>query len=118
MYVFQISLHPIPILIKIVSDEEARALGLPTIGFACREAKTQTTFDCDEVHLAGNNFGDETPAFLQFCDGLVRVGGTVPELKQYNDFQGPKWQFDLAHDTVSSRDVSDKSATADAAKDR
>jgi hypothetical protein len=56
--------------VPLVAYREAVAMGLPTIGFAPQCAKQCRTFDCDEVHLVGVEWGDESAAFLSFIDGL------------------------------------------------
>jgi len=56
--------------ISLLAYEEAKAVGIPTIGFAPKEARQFDTFNCDEVHLVGNQWGEETKAFLSFIDGL------------------------------------------------
>jgi hypothetical protein len=61
--------------IPLIAYQEAKRLNLVTVGFACQAAKKEKTFDCDEVHIVGNDWGDESASFLSFCDGLVQIGG-------------------------------------------
>lgn len=49
--------------------------GLKTMGIACSKAKDYECFPCDRVHIIGDNWGDESEAFLASIDYLVRIGG-------------------------------------------
>ncbi len=46
-----------------------------TRGVACEKANEYPCFDCDEVDIVGENWGDESDAFLKSIDVLVRIGG-------------------------------------------
>ena len=53
-----------------------------------------------KVHLVGSEWGDETQAFLTFIDGLVQIGGSIAEARNYAAFKGPKWRFLVNTDTA------------------
>lgn len=55
---------------KIASDHF-----LKTMGIACSKAKDYDCYPCDRVHIIGNNWGDESEAFLASIDYLIRIGG-------------------------------------------
>lgn len=113
--------------IPLIAYQEAKRLNIVTVGFACAAgfkeliflifesfilicyvAKNEKTFDCDEVHIVGKQWGDETSAFLSFIDGLVKIGGGIAEAKQFVDFKGAKWQFDLENGAAREADSTTK----------
>lgn len=53
----------------------ANAEGYKTIGIACKKAVKYDCFPCDQVHLIGEEWGDESETFLAAIDVLIRVGG-------------------------------------------
>jgi hypothetical protein len=62
--------------------EYAKEFGYKTIGVACSKAAQYECFPCDRVHLIGDNWGDESGAFLASIDVLVRIGGGVQSKKE------------------------------------
>lgn len=46
-----------------------------TVGIACAKAKEFELFPCDEILIIGENWGNESPAFLERCDTFIRIGG-------------------------------------------
>lgn len=55
--------------------EYAKEFGYKTIGIACSKATEYECFPCNRVHIIGNNWGDESEAFLASIDVLIRIGG-------------------------------------------
>ncbi len=83
--------------VALVAFNEARRLGLPTVGFGNKLTKQDDSrkLDCDEVYVVGRNAGDETLAFLTFIDGLALMGGSsLADRRTFDEFRGPK--FDLS----------------------
>ena len=76
-----------------IAYEEAIKLGLRTVGIACKQAEQYECFPCDEVILVGDNWGDESRAFLASIDVLLRVGGGKQSVAEYEAFTGPKQYF-------------------------
>ena len=88
--------------VSLVAFREARAQSLPTVGFACREAKQSDAdkFDCDEVYVVGRQPGDELSSFVQFVDGLVLIGGGIREKHLFSEFTGAKWKFSIGQGDI------------------
>jgi len=61
--------------IPALAYREAVRRGWKTVGIACSKAKEYKCFPCNEVIIAGSEWGDESPVFLKTIDVLVRVGG-------------------------------------------
>jgi hypothetical protein len=53
----------------------AKERKIPTMGIACAKANQYDCFPCDRVHIIGNEWGDESEAFLASIDVLIRIGG-------------------------------------------
>jgi hypothetical protein len=62
--------------------EYAKKLGYKTMGIACSKAVEYECFPCDRVHIVGDNWGDESKAFLASIDVLVRIGGGAQSKKE------------------------------------
>lgn len=60
----------------------AKCRGMKTVGIACSKAKNYDCFACDEVKIVGDNWGDESEAFLNDIDVLVKVGGGKQSLSE------------------------------------
>lgn len=60
-----------------IAYELASKLGFVTIGFSAEQALTVKSgvYAVDKVILVGKHFGDESEAFVQYIDALIRVGG-------------------------------------------
>lgn len=61
--------------VPAIAYETASEYNWITVGIACPKANDYTCFPCDETVIIGENWGDESPAFLEKCDVFVRVGG-------------------------------------------
>ena len=55
--------------------QEADRRGWKTIGIACSKAQDYPCYPCDEAHIVGAEWGDESSLFLDSIDMLIRVGG-------------------------------------------
>lgn len=58
-----------------------------TVGFACEKAKDFLQFPVDEKHIIGKNWGDESEAFLQYIDGLIRIGNGDQSIRECEEFK-------------------------------
>ena len=60
-----------------VAYELAEKYGFITIGFSAEQALRVRSgvYDVDKRILVGKRFGDESEAFVQYIDALIRVGG-------------------------------------------
>jgi hypothetical protein len=53
----------------------AQAHNFRTMGIACVKAKDYECFPCERVFIVGQEWGDESEAFLAAIDILIRIGG-------------------------------------------
>jgi len=61
--------------IPALAYEEAVRRGWGTAGIACKKAEEYELFDCDDVRLIGEEWGDESETFLNDISVLVKIGG-------------------------------------------
>lgn len=62
---------------------EAKRRGWRTAGIGCKKAYDFEWFPTDEEPIiVGENWGDESPAFVNSIDALVRIGGGKQSLKE------------------------------------
>jgi hypothetical protein len=57
-----------------IGYEFAQKHYIATMGIACSKAQEYDCFPCDRVHIVGNEWGDESEAFLASIDILIRIG--------------------------------------------
>lgn len=69
---------------------------LKTVGIACKLAKEYDCFPVDEEIIVGDNWGDESETFLNYIEALIKVGGGKQSETEYEKFNGPKLEFELA----------------------
>lgn len=84
--------------IPALAYREAKKRGWKTIGVACEKAKEHFLFDCDEVHIVGKEWGDESKVFLSKIDYFVKIGGgkqSQSEKEQAHRMHIPVYVFDL-----------------------
>ena len=62
--------------------EEAASRDWYTVGIACKQANEYECFDVDEVHIVGDEWGDESGAFLSYIDVILRFGGGKQSLEE------------------------------------
>ena len=60
-----------------IAYEIANQMNMLTVGFSAQQAlKVKSgVYPVDKVILEGEKFGDESHAFVQYIDGLIRIGG-------------------------------------------
>lgn len=76
----------------------AEKRGYETVGIACKKAKEYDCFDCDEVKIVGEEWGDESETFLKSIDFLIRVGGgkqSIEETKKAKEMGVEVYEYDL-----------------------
>ena len=56
--------------IPAMAYKEASKRGFKTVGIACKKAKNYECFECDEIIIVGNKWGDESETFLNKINGL------------------------------------------------
>ena len=61
--------------VPALAYREARSRGWTTGGVACAKVNDFTKFEVEYEQIVGENWGDESEAFLARCDILVRIGG-------------------------------------------
>lgn len=60
---------------------------IKTVGFACSKAKDFPQFPVDERHIIGDDWGDESAAFLDYIDALVRIGNGNQSIRECEMFK-------------------------------
>lgn len=81
-----------------IAYQEAVKRGWKTVGVACSLAKKYKRFPCNLVFIIGDEWGQESPTFLEMCDVFLRVGGgkqTIAETKAAKDLGKQVIEFDL-----------------------
>ena len=76
----------------------ANIYGWETAGVACAKAKNYPCYDCDRVEIIGDNWGDESKAFLSQINALVRVGGgkqSIAETAKAKALGIPVYEYEL-----------------------
>jgi hypothetical protein len=61
--------------IPAIAYEEATRRGWKTVGVACSQALDYDCFPVQEAVIVGQSWGDESEAFLDMIDLVIRVGG-------------------------------------------
>jgi len=61
--------------IPALAYQEAVRRGWKTVGVACNKAKDYDVFPCDKVIIVGEDWGDESQAFLAKCEVFIQIGG-------------------------------------------
>lgn len=74
--------------IPLLAYQWARANGVETLtGIACKRVKEYDLFPVDKTIIIGNEWGDESPAFIKYCDAVLRVGGGKQSLAECAEFK-------------------------------
>ena len=74
---------------------EADKLGMVLVGIACKQAQEYDCYECHEVIIVGDDWGDESETFLANIDELIKVGGGTQSIAEYAAYQGPKEEHRL-----------------------
>lgn len=78
-----------------IAYEEAAKLGMITVGVAPEGSLEHPHFNVDKVIYVGDDWGDESAAFLDYIDMLIKVGGGKQSEAEFKTFQGPKTELPL-----------------------
>jgi hypothetical protein len=84
--------------IPAIAYQEAVRRGWKTIGYACTDAENYECFPVNERHIIGDNWGDESNAFLDCLSVLIRVGGgkqSLREVELAKEWGMPVIEFEL-----------------------
>lgn len=67
----------------------ADSIGLKTVGFSAKKALTVSCglYPVDKEIIYGKNFGDESQAFVDYIDILIRIGGGSQSRKEVELFK-------------------------------
>ena len=68
--------------IPAIAYSLAKKFSWKTIGIACEKAYKYECFPCDRAHIIGQNWGDESAAFLASIDVLIRIGGGPQSMRE------------------------------------
>jgi hypothetical protein len=68
--------------IPALAYREAESRGWKTAGIACSKAAEYPCYSVDEKVIVGDEWGAESPVFLDSIDVLVRVGGGKQALRE------------------------------------
>jgi len=81
-----------------IAYEEAVKRGWKTVGIACKRAEEYELFPVNEKIIVGQEWGDESPTFLDRIDLIVRIGmGTqsIAETEETKRRGKPAIEYDL-----------------------
>lgn len=72
-----------------IAYEIADSLGLKTVGFSAKQAFTNShgLFPVAKEIIIGDKFGDESQAFVNYIDVLIRIGGGQQSRKEVELFK-------------------------------
>lgn len=56
---------------------------LTLVGVMAKEGYEYELFPCDEIYAYGENFGDESPFFIDKLDVLYKIGGGKQSIKEF-----------------------------------
>ncbi len=65
-----------------IAYEEATKRRWGTAGVACERALEHELFPVDEKIIVGENWGDESPTFINSIDAIIRIGGGKQSLHE------------------------------------
>jgi hypothetical protein len=81
-----------------IAYKEATKRGWRTVGIACERAQEHELYPVDEKLIVGKNWGDESTAFIEALQAIVRVGVGVQSLKETELVKSkglPAFEYDL-----------------------
>jgi hypothetical protein len=68
--------------IPSIAYQIAENNGYETVGIAPDAASEYELYDVDEIYWVGENWGDESQAFIDMIDVIIRVGGGEQSMKE------------------------------------
>lgn len=81
-----------------IAYEEAVRRGWRTAGIACERAQEHELFPVDEKVIVGENWGDESPTFVDSIQAMVRIGVGKQSLRETQLVKSrgfPTFEYDL-----------------------
>ena len=78
--------------------EHASKYNYKLIGIMCKDGYTCELYPCDEIYAIGNNWGDESPTFINYIDILYKIGGgpqSINEAKMAREQNKIVYEYDL-----------------------
>jgi hypothetical protein len=81
-----------------IAYEEAQKKGWRTVGVACKRAEEHELFPVDEKIIVGENWGDESPRFLEGLNAIIRIGTGKQSVRETNVIKAlgkPALEYDL-----------------------
>jgi len=68
---------------KLVFQESLK-YGYPYIAFMSKLGYEYPLCRCDQIYAIGNNWGDESEAFINYIDMLIKIGGGKQSEYEFN----------------------------------
>jgi len=84
--------------VPAIAYEEAVKRGWRTVGVACKRAMEHSLFPVDEQIVTGDNWGDESSAFVSILDAMIRIGSGKQSLRETDEVRAkhlPTFEYDL-----------------------
>jgi hypothetical protein len=81
-----------------IAYEEAVKRGWRTVGVACKRAMEHPLFPVDELLVVGENWGDESSAFVSILDAMIRIGTGKQSVRETDAVRAqgmPTFEYDL-----------------------
>ena len=81
-----------------IAYEEAVKRGWRTVGVACKRAMEHQLFPVDEQLVVGDNWGDESSAFIGILDAMIRIGTGKQSIRETDEVRAkrlPTFEYDL-----------------------
>ena len=81
-----------------IAYELSDNMGLKTIGFSAKKALTASCglYSVDKAIIYGKDFGDESQAFVNYIDILIRIGGGKQSRKEVELFKEKNKDQDIS----------------------
>jgi len=86
--------------IPAIGYRMAKSRGWTTVGFSCSKAFNYDCFDVDAKIIVGENWGDESEDFIDYCDIIIKCGGSkqsTAELALAKNLGKEIYELDLAN---------------------
>ncbi len=84
-------------VLKIAYEEAARR-GWGTAGVACKRAEEHDLYPVDTKIIVGENWGDESSAFVEIIEAIVRIGVGKQSIRETDLVKSkgyPAFEYDL-----------------------
>jgi nitrogenase molybdenum-iron protein alpha/beta subunit len=84
-------------VLAIAYREAARRRWM-TAGIACKKATEHPLYPVDMKQIVGDNWGDESDAFVALLNGMIRIGGSKQSARETATIKAkglPTFEYDL-----------------------